>query len=139
MYNVITTKGKLVLQQAPAAATTTVNGTGIDISRSDSVTFVVMFGAISGTSPTYDFKVQESDDNSTWTDIAGAAHTTKNASAASSVLPGLTVRTAKRYVRSVETIGGTTPSFTRAVLAIGNSDVVPANTGEIFVESAGAV
>jgi len=49
----------------------TVNGPGIDRVGFEEALVVVNSGA-NGTSGTADVKVQESDDNSTWADVAGA-------------------------------------------------------------------
>ena len=62
---------------APQTATATVNGTGGDMQDGDGRCFAIQHvGAVSGTSPTLAGKIQESTDNSTWTDIAGATFTT---------------------------------------------------------------
>lgn len=66
--------------------------------------------AVTGTAPTLAVKAQHSDDNSTYTDLA-FAHT---ASITAAGLYSLSFDTPKRYVRLVNTIGGTTPSFTMA-------------------------
>ena len=66
----------------------------------------VIAQAVSGTTPTMDIKVQESDDGSTWVDLA--------------VFPQMTakgewhrkVKTEKERLRLDYNAGGTTPSFT---------------------------
>lgn len=140
MYNAINTRAKVIKGKDPAAIAATATSAAIDCSTLDSATFVVQIGAVTGTLPTYDFKVQECDTSGgTYTDIAGAAHTQRTASDANSVLPCLTVKPAKRYVKFVETLDGTNPSFTRSILILGNSDKCPANSGDIFAESTASV
>lgn len=108
---------------AAAARTATVNGSGADLwgvaGRAREVIAVLSSAAGTGTTPTLDVKLQESDDNSSFTDIAAAniaggaqfAQVTTVASFQERIY-----RPQKRYVRAVATIGGTTPSFTCAVI-----------------------
>lgn len=96
----------------PATRTASANGTGVDLQASDGPCFaLVQAGTVSGTSPTLDAKVQESDDNSTFTDITGATFTQITASNKSQII---TFKRAKRYCRLVFTIAGTSPSFASA-------------------------
>lgn len=75
---------------------------------------MVQISAITGTSPTLVVKLQESSDNSTWSDVTGATTATLNA-AGSAVFFG---KPAKGYVQVVATIGGTTPAVTANIAAI---------------------
>lgn len=105
---------------ATAARTTTTNGTGIDIKDYTGKIKVVLDSAAgTGTSPTLDVKLQESDTvGGTYVDISGAAFTqVVGASSLQSI--GLEVNDRKRFIRAVATIGGTSPSFTSSVNAIG--------------------
>jgi hypothetical protein len=61
------------------------------------------------TTPTLDVKIQESDDNTTFTDIVGATFVQVTAS---NNLQAIVFLRSKRYCRAVATIAGTTPSFT---------------------------
>lgn len=70
-------------------------------------------GAITGTSPTLDGKMQESNDQSIWTDIGGAAFTQVTAENNTQIIEFM--RT-KRYVRHSREINGTTPTFAIGVL-----------------------
>jgi hypothetical protein len=98
----------------PQTVTATVNGPGGDLLAGDNRCFAVQqVGAVSGTAPTLDGKIQESSDNSTWTDIAGAVFSTVTASTNTQAI---TFDRTKRYVRYVGTIGGTSPSFALAVV-----------------------
>jgi len=98
----------------PQTATATVSGSGGDLLAGDSRCFAIQqVGTVSGTSPTLDGKIQESNDNATWSDIAGAVFTTVTAS---NNYQAITFERTKRYVRYVGTIGGTAPSFPLAVV-----------------------
>lgn len=103
-----------------AARTSTANGTGADIKDYTGKVKVILDSAAgTGTAPTLDVKLQESDDNTTFTDITGATFTQVTGAAASLQSIGFEVDARKRYIRAVATIGGTTPSFTSSVNAIG--------------------
>lgn len=91
-----------------AALTATGNSSGLDIKKTpaDGVWVEIAVTAVAGTTPTADFKVQESDNDSTYNDVV--------------TFPQITatgrhfrlVQSKKRYLRLARTIGGTTPSFT---------------------------
>ena len=99
---------------APQTATATVTGSGGDLLAGDGRCFAVQqVGTVSGTAPTLDGKIQESSDNSTWTDISGATFTQVTASTNTQAI---TFDRTKRYVRYLGTIAGTTPSFALAVV-----------------------
>ena len=69
----------------------------------------VILTAISGTSPTFAPKIQESNDNSTWSDIAYPVGGDTLTAPGEVFIP---FETSSAYVRLVATIGGTTPSCT---------------------------
>ena len=99
---------------APQTATSTVTGSGGDLLNADGPCFAIQqVGTVTGTSPTLAGKIQESSDNSTWTDIPNAAFTTVTAS---NNYQAIVFDRTKRYVRYVGTIGGTTPNFSLAVV-----------------------
>ena len=108
---------------APVARTSTVTGSGIDLKGYEStVAFVQDVGAVSGTSPTLDGKIQDSADNSSFSDVTGYTFTQVTSSTNTQVL-NVDPRYVRRYVRYVGTIAGTTPSFGLAVMAIGKKQV----------------
>ena len=74
----------------------------------------VQVTAITGTTPTLVVKLQESSDNSAWSDVAGAT-TASLTAVGSAVVFGAPQ---KAYVRAVATIGGTTPAVTAVVAAL---------------------
>jgi hypothetical protein len=79
-------------------------------------TFLLSCGARSGTNPTLDVKVQESDTGTgDWTDV-GASGTF--AQMTNVGFQERTVRNTKRFLRVVRVLGGTTPSFTLAVICL---------------------
>lgn len=97
----------------PGAITASGGGTGVDLANGEvSTQAVLMVGAVSGTTPTLDVKMQESDDNATWTDIAGATFTEVTAADQEQRIRFLR---SKRYCQAYATVGGTTPSFDVAV------------------------
>ena len=65
-------------------------------------------GEVSGTTPTQDVKIQESADNTTFTDVSGATFAQQTTIGSEAIH----FRTNKRYVRAVTAITGGTPSFT---------------------------
>jgi len=97
----------------PAAVTTTANGTGVDTLGFNDGMVILEVGAVTGTTPTLNVKMQESHDNSTFVDIAGSAFIEVIAANSSQVLRLAELNVVRRrYVRAVATIGGTTPNFT---------------------------
>lgn len=115
----------------PQTATTTVTGTGIDTMGYNDAMITLEVGTVSGTAPTLDGKIQESDTlGGTYTDITGAVFTQVTASNNTQKIRvgGLGVGGRKRFIRYVGTIGGTTPSFALAVNALlGNAFRKPVN------------
>jgi hypothetical protein len=104
----------------PAARTATANGTGVDVTDFEGVAFALLTSAAgTGTSPTLDVKLQDSDDNSTFADISGATFTQVTNAAASQQLKAIDLSAARKFVRAVATIAGTSPSFTCAVALVG--------------------
>ena len=89
----------------------TVNGSSVDCRDcGPEVTCVVSAGESEGTSETLDVKLQESDDDSTYTDITGATMTQIGAAGHAHEVKTFYNR-AKRYVRAVATIAGTSPDI----------------------------
>jgi len=71
----------------------------------------INIGVVTGTTPTLTVQMQDSPDNSAWTNVANAVTGTLNASGATD----LYYRSVNRYQRAVLTVGGTSPSFTMAI------------------------
>lgn len=98
--------------------TTTANGTGAYYGPDRTVQFwLIVAGAVAGTTPTLDVKFQDSADGSSYTDMGVSfpqQTTTMNAATGSlSDFPSVAVKTksTRPYLRVVKTAGGTTPSF----------------------------
>ena len=99
----------------PQTATATVTGTGIDCSGYEEVVYALMVGAVSGTTPTLDAKIQESATvGGTYTDITGAVFA-QVTTATHQLHLSVRVNTAKPFQRVLATIAGTTPSYALSV------------------------
>lgn len=93
---------------APAVLTATTTGTGIDLLGFNSAALVVSTGAIVG-SAVFVPKLQESDDDSTYTDVAaGDLHGTFPAALSAASVIKVGYRGNKRYVRPVLTLSSGT-------------------------------
>ena len=98
---------------------------GVDLSKFRRVLFVLDVGVF-GASATVDMKLQESTDNSTFTDIAGGAITQLAAAGGNNRLATLEIRAGqlsagKRYVRARVTVA--TAATTLTCLALGGEAV----------------
>lgn len=103
-----------------AARTATGSGTGIDMQARDGDLYLVLDSAAgTGTTPTLAVTVESSDTlGGAYTAISGAAFTTVTTTASQQSLV-ISKDEARRFVRVTYTIGGTTPSFTFSVNAVG--------------------
>lgn len=100
-------QGDVALLLAAAAATVS-SGSVAAAGQAAYVLGMAQVTAITGTSPTVTFSLDESSDNATWTAVPGAT-TAALAAIGSAVFYG---RPTKSYVRVTATIGGTTPAVT---------------------------
>ncbi len=99
--------------------TATVNGPAFDLQQFlNNVKVSVHVGAVTGTTPTLDGKIQDSADGAAFADVVGLTFPTVTASNVDQSL-GVDTRQVRRFIRYVGTIGGTTPSFTFNVGALG--------------------
>jgi hypothetical protein len=107
---------------AIAAKTATFNSTGVDLlttTGSENAQVLLETGVVSGTTPTMDVTVQESDDNSTWANVTLASDSDAYAQVtASNNVQRFKFKRTKRYLRIAVTIAGTTPSFTMGALLL---------------------
>lgn len=91
------------------------NGSGVDLLGYDENVLSVITGAFGGTTPTATAKVQESTDNTTFTDVADTDLDGVTGNPAGFALAAASVKTIgyiglKRFVRvTLSTVGGTTP------------------------------
>lgn len=108
-----------------AANTATLTGAAVDVRDIEGdIAIVQDVGVVSGTAPTLDGKIQDSDDGSTgWADVTGATFTQVTASNSKQKIV-VSASAAKRYVRYVGTIAGTSPSFTLGVTGLGRRKTV---------------
>ena len=111
----------------PADRSATVNGSAADILDYEGhVAAILQSAAGTGTTPTLDVKLQDSADGSTgWADIAGAAFTQVTNAAPSAQAVKFNASAARRHIRAVATVGGTTPSFACAVSLVGKKQIIP--------------
>lgn len=107
------------LELVPGARTTTTgNGTGVDIRDYEGIaTIILSVGAGGGTTPTLDIKIQDSADNSSFTDVTGKAFTQVTTTASKQTM-SLDIDNVRRYVRAVKTVGGTSPTFDGSVVMV---------------------
>ena len=98
-----------VLSFAPNdVVTATGNETGVDLQDYEGDITLILDAEAGGASITYAVKVQDSSDNSTFTDVSGAAFTTTDANSA--LVESLVVNSDEinRYARVVITVAGGT-------------------------------
>lgn len=106
---------------ASAAITTTTTTAAFTPTFGSAYSIVVPVTVVSGTTPTLDIGVEESDDTGTnWFRVYDFPRITATGIYRSPVMP----LTGNR-VRYVQTVGGTTPSFTRAVSRLQTSTTPP--------------
>ena len=105
---------------ATAAVTSTATSSAIDLLEFDGDILLVLDSAAgTGSSPTLDIKLTNSDASSgTYTDLSGATFTQVTGSASMQTLV-INKDSAERYIKIVQTIGGSTPSFTFSINLIG--------------------
>jgi len=113
----------------PQTISSNTNGGSVDTQGYNSAAAILEVGAVSGTSPTLNVKIQESDDASTWSDVSGATFAQVTAANNSQILRIEGLGTSrKRYLRAVATPGGTSPSFDAAcVILLGRAYQEPVN------------
>lgn len=114
---------------APAARTASANGSAVDLQGFGSATFLFGFGA--WTDGTHTPKAQESDDASSWSDVAAAdlvgTVSAVSSSAGQNAVQKLGYIGNKRYVRPVLTVAGaTTGMLTSATVVRGRPIYRPA-------------
>lgn len=109
---------------APAARTASANGTGVDMASFATITLALVVGAI--TDGTHTPKMQESDDNSTFTDVAAGDLIGSFTALAANTNQRVGYKGAKRYLRAVSTVSGaTTGGVYAAVFLCGSARKKP--------------
>ena len=122
---------KAIASLVSATRTADANGTGVDTQGYRDAMLVVQAGDIdtASTDETYVIELEESDDNSTFTDVTAISVTIDADNETGVVrIPELNV-VRKRYLRAVLNVGGTTPSIAcSAVFLLGEAYRGPQNT-----------
>ena len=110
----------VVAGKATGAVTSTATSSAIDLLEYDGDVLLVLDSAAgTGTSPTLDVKITNSDaSGGTYTDLSGAAFT-QVVDAASMQTLVINKDSAERYIKIVQTITGSSPSFTFSINLIG--------------------
>lgn len=102
-----------------AAITATATGTAVDLSQFTGNGYAVLnSSATGGAGMTSNVKLQDSDDNVTFADTAFAFDQVANA-AASFQAKFIAFDQFRKYVRAVNTLGGTSPTVTYGVHLVG--------------------
>ena len=86
----------------------TANGSGVDLQGYEGSAAFVLSSEAMGASVTLAVKLQESADNSSWSDVTDGAFTTTAANTAAFEQIALNVSDLKRYIRSSCTVAGGT-------------------------------
>ena len=110
----------VVAGKATGAVTSTATSSAIDLLEYDGdVLLVLDCAAGTGTSPTLDIKLTEcATTGGTYTDLSGATFTQVTDSASMQTLV-ISKDSAERFIKIVQTITGSSPSFTFSVNLIG--------------------
>lgn len=114
-------KGQLTASKMNGTSprTATFNSTSVDTQQYEGDLLVTEdVTTVSGTTPTLDGKIQDSADDSSYTDVSGYTFTQRTATGAPATVK-VDKRKVRRYIRYVGTIAGTTPSFALSVVAHG--------------------
>ena len=104
----------------PASVTANTNGSGVDLRDHDGAMVVFQAGtADTGNGDeTYVPSVEESDDNSSFSAVAASDLEGALVNMTANSVQRAGYKGAKRYVRAVLTLGGTTPSINASVLVV---------------------
>jgi hypothetical protein len=120
------------LALAPAARSgATNNGLGIDRQLGEALTFILAIGVV--TDGTHTFKLQESSDNATFTDVAASdqlgVFTSATSGGGGTAVQAVAYIGSLRYVRIVQLIAsGTTGAVTSAVAFLGYLRYAPSGS-----------
>lgn len=102
---------------APSAITTTTTSAAVNMTTGDGRCILeINMGAVTGTTPTYTLQVQQSAaSGGTYTNVPNNALTGTLNAANANTFTILSFDRDLPFLKIVETLGGTTPSYTRAV------------------------
>ena len=114
----------LALNLIAGTYTANADGVGVDLQGYQGALKVILnSGAGGGTSPTLDIKIQDSADNSVFADVSGKVFTQVTGVASIQSL-AIDTRAVRRYIRTVLTITGTSPTFGLAITAVGQKQIM---------------
>ena len=104
----------------PASTTATTNGSGVDLRDYDGAMMMFQAGtADTGNGDeTYTPGVEESDDNSSYSAVAASDLEGALANMTANSVQRIGYKGAKRYIRAVLTLGGTTPSINASAVVV---------------------
>ncbi len=104
----------------PNSYTSSTNGSGVDLRGYDGAMVMFQAGAADTGSgnETYTPSVEESDDNSSFSAVAASDMEGALADMTANSIQRAGYKGAKRYVRAVLTLGGTTPSIDASALVV---------------------
>ena len=113
-------KMTVVAGVATAAVTSTATSSAIDLLEYDGDVLLILDSAAGGgSSPTLDIKLTEcATTGGTYTDLSGATFTQVTGSASMQTL-AINKDSSKRFIKIVQTIGGSSPTFTFSINLIG--------------------
>ena len=109
----------------PATYNSDQTGAGVDLRDFDAAMAVIQSGAL--TDGTHTPKMQESDDDSTYNDVAAADLEGTFANIAADAVQRVGYKGAKRYIRVFVTSSGTTGAIYGAMIARGKPHAAPAS------------
>lgn len=97
----------------PQSLAASANGAGLDVGlAAHPLSLVAVLGAITGTAPTLDIRLQESDTaGGTYTDVPGGAFRQIVAADAGTMVFAYVKKSTKRFVRAAAVVAGTTPAI----------------------------
>lgn len=116
-----------IISLAPAARNATANGTGVDLQASGGGAVVELIPG-AWTDGTHAFKLQDSADNSTFTDVAASEvdGSFTSITAATTTVQRVAYLGSKRYIRVVATVtGATTGAIYGAIVSRSPGRVLP--------------
>ena len=110
-------KGTAVDILATDVVASTANGSGVDLQGYEGDAAFILSAEAGSSGVTYAVHIEDSADNSTFSDVTDGAFTTTSAHTASFQQIALNISDLKRYVRAVTTVAGGTGTGALTVLA----------------------
>ena len=108
----------LLSLSANDVVTASVDRTGVDLQDYEGAITAILDAEAGGASITYAVKIQDSDDNSSFSDVSGLAFTTTGANTALRETLSINSDDVKRYIRASITVAGGTGAGAVSVTAL---------------------